>query len=210
MTVSNRPPVIGSYKKPPAPAAVEAEEDLEIVDKRPKADTPASSLSEGIQEELKDSIDRTKKTAEKAKSYEEILSERDISLQKAHAIVDAMLERGFYEETMSVTRSSTVTFRTRVHADYVRYLRALELYNPKYVEEQQEIQIRYFLAASIVSFKGHSFNKAKDASDDEFFDTKLDWLSNQPESLVRLLATKLSKFDQQIQIVMSEGVVENF
>lgn len=204
-------PVIGSYRRPPtAPDGANntaPEPEPEIIDKRPKVATPSGSLSEGVQEDLKSSIDRTKEAAEKAKSYKEILSERDIPLSKAHAIVDGMLEKGFYEETLAFTSNTTVTFRTRAHSDYVRYLRALETYNPKFVEEQQEIQIRYFLAASLVAFKGVTFAE-KDP--EKLFDAKLDWIEKQPERLVNLLATKLSKFDVQIQVVMSEGVVENF
>jgi len=203
----NKAPVIGSYKKPQVP---EQEVDLEIVDKRQKVETPATSLSTGVQEDLKDSIDRTKDGVEKSKSYDEILSEHDITVQKAHTVVDAMLEKGFYEESVPITKSVVATFRTRAHADYVRYLRALETYNPKYVEEQQEIQIRYFLAASLVSFKGVTFKIASGEDAEKFFDRKLEWIEAQPETVIRLMAVKLSKFDQQIQTIMSEGIVENF
>lgn len=202
-------PVIGSYKKPIVPADAEKHDETEpqIVDKRPKVDSPTKALSEGVQEDLKDSIERTKAAAEKAKTYEEILSDHDISLSKAHAIVDAMLEKGFYEETLPVTKTVNATFRTRTQADYVRYLRALEIYNPKYVEEQQEIQIRYFLGSSLLAFKGVTFTNT---DPEKLFDEKIEWLEKQPERIVNLLATKLSKFDKQVQIVMSEGVVENF
>lgn len=205
--MSMKAPVIGSYKKPQVP---EQEPDLEIVDKRQKVETPTTSLSTGVQEDLKESIDRTKQGIEKSKSYEEILSEHGITIQKAHTVVDAMLEKGFYEEPVAITKSVVSTFRTRAHADYVRYLRALEVYNPKYVEEQQEIQIRYFLAASLVSFKGTAFVQGQNEDAEKFFDRKLEWIHAQAEPVIRLLANKLSKFDQQIQTIMSEGVVENF
>jgi len=207
--MSSPAPVIGSYRKPATTgeARTDASPEPQIVDNRPKVESPSRSLTEGVQEDLKSSIDRTKDAAEKAKTYAEILSERDIPLAKAHAIVDGMLEKGYYEETVGFTLNTTVTFRTRAHADYVRYLRALETYNPKFVEEQQEIQIRYYLAASLVAFKGVTFPE-KDP--EKLFDSKLDWIQAQPERVINLLATKLSKFDQQIQVVMSEGIVENF
>lgn len=202
--MSLKTPLVGSYKKAEQAAIPE---NFEIVDKRTKVESPTNSLSEGVQEDLKDSISRTKDSVEKAKSYQELLSDHDISLTKAHTIVDSMLEKGFYEETISVTNKTNVTFRTRAHSDYIRYLRALESYNPKYVEEQQEIQIRYFLAASLVAFKGTTFTAT---ATEDIFDTKITWIEKQPERLVHLLASKLSTFDKQIQIVMSEGVVENF
>lgn len=207
--MSSPAPVIGSYRKPAVASDVrpDAMTEPQIIDNRLKVESPSRSLTEGVQEDLKSSIDRTKDAAEKAKTYSEILSERDIPLSKAHAIVDAMLEKGFYDETLEVTKAITVTFRTRTQADYIRYLRALEVYNPKFVEEQQEIQIRYFLAASLVAFKGHVFTHT-DA--EKLYELKLAWLEKQPERLVSLLASKLNKFDQRIQVVMSEGVVENF
>lgn len=207
--MSSPAPVIGSYRKPATTgeARTDASPEPQVVDNRPKVESPSRSLTEGLQEDLKSSIDRTKDAAEKAKTYAEILSERDIPLAKAHAIVDAMLEKGFYDETLEITKSTSVTFRTRTHSDYIRYLRAVEVYNPKFVEEQQEIQIRYFLAASLVAFKGQTFTHPEA---DKLFDSKLEWLEKQPERLVSLLAVKLNKFDQKIQLVMSEGIVENF
>ena len=192
-------PMIGSYRNP-------SKEQSE-----PK--TPSQSLAEGVQEEIKDSVALTDPITKKALSYEEILSKKEISLAKAHAIVDAMLERGFYEESLKVTQTVSVTFRTRTHNDYVRYLRALELFSPKYIAEQNELQIRYFLAASLAAFKGKTFSHPKisdtDASD-EAFSERLTWVTQQPESIVNILASKLSKFDDTIHTVMSEGVVENF
>lgn len=203
-------PIIGSYKRPQNAEKAQEEKDVEIVDKRPKVESPAKNLSEGIQQDLQDSIDVTKSNTEKAKTYEELLAENDIPLQKAHTIVDALLERGVYEETVAVTQRITATFRTRTHGDYVRYLRALELYNPKYVEEQQELQLRYFLAASLLTYKGKSVVDKKYENPEEDFDARLKWVETQADSLIRLLATKLHKFDTVITVVMSEGVVENF
>jgi len=169
-------------------------------------------MKEGIQEDLRESLENTQGVTKKAQTYEDILKERDISLDKAHAIVDQMLEKGFYEETFPIKLPApapiTVTFRTRLHSDYVKFLRALEVYMPKYMEEQREIQTRYFLAASLVQYKGKRFKTGADA-DKEFEDT-LTWIEAQPERLIFLLANKLHAFDLQIQAVMSEGVVENF
>ena len=208
---------VGSYRRENAPSQAKSKpenlEDLQIVDKREKVETPTSVLSEGIQEDLKDSIDNTKTGAERAKTYEQILEERGLTLEKAHAIVDSMLEKGFYEETLSIQLPTkvpiTVTFRTRTQGDYIRYLRALEAYSPKFVEEQREIQLRYFLASSIIAFKGKTF-KAKDTDEDKFFDEKLSWIEAQPERIVNLLGAKLNVFDMQVLAALNEGAVENF
>ena len=193
-------PMIGSYRK-------SSEEG-----NTPK--TPSQNLAEGVQEEIKDSAALADPITKKALSYADILEAKSIEITKAHSIVDSMLEKGFYTDTLPVTKSVSVTLRTRTHNDYVRYLRALELHNPKFVAEQNELQIRYFLAASLVSFKGKSFEHPVPTSDidkiNDAFDVRLEWITQQPESIVNLLASKLSKFDEVIHTVMSEGVVENF
>ena len=194
-------PMIGSYRDP-----AKAKEEI------PK--TATQGLAEGVQEEIKDSAALADPIAKKAISYEEILAKKDITRAKAHSIVDAMLEKGFYEDTLTVTKNASVTFRTRTHNDYVRYLRALELYNPKFVAEQNELQIRYFLAASLVVFKGKTFKHTPANGDSDAvsadFEERLTWVTQQPESIINILAAKLSKFDDIIHTVMSEGVVENF
>jgi len=171
-------------------------------------------MHEGIQEDLRQDVEGTQDTAEKAQSYEDILAENDIEKSHAQSIVDAMLTQGYYEETVPVTKTTTVTLRTRAYEDYQRYLRGLELINPRFVEEQQEIMGRYFLAASLVAFKGevfvHTEPTATPKEREDAFDTRMAWLSSQSERLVNLLISKLSKFDRTIQVVMSEGVVENF
>jgi len=204
MTESERrPPMIGSYKDPAKAGTPNA-----------SVDSPAVKLAEGVQNEIKKDIEDNKQGAVKAQGYQEILEEAEISIQKAHAIVDDLLTKGYYEEDIKITKTTYVTFKTRTQADYRRYLRALEVVGPKFIDEQQEIQLRYFLAASLVSFKGQKFETDKSNGRDDgvsdAFNKKLDWLNNQPDSLVTLLAVKLSKFDRMVKVVMSEGVVENF
>jgi len=207
-------PLIGSYTNP-NPSSPEPKSDApQIVDKRKKVDTPATKMHEGIQEELKQDVEQSQDNIEKTKSYEEILADNDVEKTKAQAIVDSILIDGFYEEAMQVTKTTTVTLRTRGYEAYKRYLRALEFINPKYVEEQNEIQIRYFLAASLVSFKGQTFTHvaptAEEKEREDAFDARLDWITKQNERIIHLLAGKLNRFDRVVQIVMSEGVVENF
>jgi hypothetical protein len=74
---------------------------------------------------------------------------------------------------------------------------------------------RYYLAASLVAFKGQTFthpevSKSKPEVVEQAFQDRLEWIEKQGEALIFLLAQKLSKFDRVIQVVMSEGVVENF
>jgi DNA-directed RNA polymerase specialized sigma54-like protein len=207
-------PLIGSYSNPDQSEGPKESAVPNIIDKREKTASPATHMHEGIQEDLKQGIEQSTDGIEKAKTYEEILAENDIEKTTAQAIVDAILTEGYYEETLQVTKSSSVTLRTRGYEDYKRYLRALEFINPKYVEEQTEIQIRYFLASSLVAFKGTAFSHAPpDAEEQEredAFNVRMVWISRQGERVINLLANKLTKFDRVVSIVMSEGVVENF
>jgi len=202
-----KPAVIGSYKNP--------KEKMQVEDKRPVENTPAKELIDGATSEMERDVEDARDPIEKAKSYDEILSENDISRTKATVIIDDLLTRGHYEEDIPITQSVYLTLRTRTHDDYRRYLRALELTNPRFVDEQREIQMRYFIAASLVSFKGQTFEHPvqKVGSDrviEKAFEARLEWISSQPEVVVTLIAMKLNKFDRMIQVVMSEGVVENF
>jgi hypothetical protein len=203
-----RPGVIGSYKDPKARAT-------QIEDKRSPDATPAKSLVEGVTNEMQRDVDEAKEPLEKAKSYEEILEENDISRSKATAIVDDLLTKGFYEEDIAITSTAYVTLRTRSHSDYRRYLRALEVNAPRYADEQNEIQMRYFIAASLVHFKGRGFEHPEQKIGNEravetAFGERLSWIETQPERVIGLIALKLHKFDRMIQVVMSEGVIENF
>jgi hypothetical protein len=159
-------------------------------------------------------VSEGKDAAARAKSYDEILSDNEISKNKASAIVDDLLTKGFYQEDIPLTSSVFLTLRTRTHADYRRYLRQLEIDSPRYIDEQHEIQMRYFVAASLVAYKGQEFahpsHRATQAEIDELFKKRLDFVEGLPERVVALIASKLAKFDRVVQIVMSEGVVENF
>lgn len=211
-------PLIGAYANPTpesTPAAAPPVADAVITDKRPaKVETPALNMQVGIESDLLQDVSATQATVAKAKTYSEILADNEIDETKAQTIVDSILTEGFYEEAVLVTKRTTVTLRTRSYGSYQRYLRALELINPHYVEEQQGIMIRYFLAASLVAFKGHTFAHAPEgatpAEEEKFFDIRLDWITRKNERVINLLAAKLNKFDRMVQVVMSEGVVENF
>lgn len=193
---------IGDFKKP-------------AVKMSPDAITAAKAMSEGIQEELKDSIKTVKSQEEKLKDYKEILKEAKISVDEAQIIVDDILMKGAYEETVNITKRVSVTFKTRTQKDIIRYHNHLEARAPRYEAEVREIMARYFLAASLVRFadqKLHHVDEEKVGEDRqlEAFHSRLEWIEKQPERTIALLIDKLSAFDQKISVVMSEGVVENF
>ncbi len=125
-----------------------------------------------------------------------------------------MMTKGYYAEDVQITKKISATFRTRNHNDYLRYHNALQIINPKYRQEEDEIALRYCIAGSLVRFNDTVFtHPPTTAAEDqirEAFDKRLDWVEKQPERLTALLAVKLNRFDQKIAVVMSEGVIENF
>ena len=190
-------PKIGSYKK------------------QPEVQTPAKSLVEGVQADLGQQIEESKDIVEASKSYEEILKEAEISLDDAQSIVDDMLLQGYYEESYPLTKRVSVTFRTRTQADYVRYSIALEAISPKFVDQLQELMVRYFLAGSLVRFGDQNLpypDRTKENLEkvNDAFDKRLEWIESQPERIVALLAQKLNKFDKKVAVVLSEGVANFF
>jgi len=207
-------PRIGSYSKPGAAPQTPSTGTQPITEVKKPQETPAKSLVDGAQEEMRRDVSEGKDAAERAKSYDEILSDNDISKSKASAIVDDLLTKGFYQEDIQLTSTAYLTLRTRTHADYRRYLRQVEIDSPRYIDEQHEIQMRYFVAASLVAFKGQEFahptHRASATEVEELFKKRLDFIEQLPERVVALISSKLAKFDRVVQIVMSEGVVENF
>jgi len=203
--------MIGNYRRPQAKpskstAAASAPEK--------PAENSTSQLVEGVTTEFKHELSEGKKSASKVKSYKEILKDSNISDTEAQSIVDDMLTKGYYEKIINVTKTTTATFRSRSQSDYKRYLRALDAFSPKFSDDVTEIQQRYYLTASIVTFKGLKFqhvdNPKLEDEVEEAFNKRLAWVEALPEQLFLLLVGKLAYFDNTIAIVMSEGVVENF
>lgn len=198
---------IGNYA-PPAGA------DNKETEKAKAPNTPAGAIAQGIEEDLSHDVKETKVQAEKAKTYLDILKDNNVEVDEAQAIVDDMMTKGYYAESIQITKRITATFRTRNHNDYLRYHTALQVLNPKYRQEEDEIALRYCLAGSLVRFDKTEFvHPGPKTPEDEVrtsFDNRLEWVEKQPERLTALLATKLNRFDQKIAVVMSEGVIENF
>lgn len=176
--------------------------------------TPIGGMQDGIEQALQDSVQADEEVVNLAVSFEDRLKEEGIPLKVASAIVDSLFTEGHYEETVTLSKAVTVTFRTRKLEDYDRYVRALESANLKYRTSQEALKAEYFLTASIRAYRGELLyypgDKASPAEIEDAFTKRLNWLNTQNELVVNLLTNKLNQFDRKIQIVMSEGVVENF
>lgn len=201
---------IGDFKDP------DEKEDESIQGERKGQETPAKRMVDGIQANMETMVSTRENSAEKAEDWRDRLKSKGISLEKAHSIIDDLLTKGYYEESFDITSRVSVTFRTRSQYDFQRYMRALDIVNPRFNDEMQEIAMRYFVAASLVRFKDKEFEHPElagaegKASVDAAFEERMDWVEKQPAQLVVLLSQKLHAFDEMIAAIFSEGVIENF
>jgi len=180
----------------------------------PTPTTPSGAVAKGIEADLEDDIKENIGREAKNRTYIEILKDSNVTVDEAQVIVDDLMTKGYYSEEVQITKKITATFRTRNHNDYLRYSIALQLLNPKFRQEEDELALRYCLVGSLVRFNktnfAHPVTKTPPEEAQRMFDERLDWVEAQPERLTALLSVKLRRFDEKIMVVMSEGVAENF
>jgi len=180
----------------------------------PTPTTPSGAVVKGIEADLEEDIKENVAREAKNRTYIEILKDSNVTVDEAQAIVDDLMTKGYYSEEVQITKKITATFRTRNHSDYLRYSTALQLLNPKFRQEEDELALRYCLVGSIARFNttnfAHPGSKTPPDEAQKMFDARLDWVEAQPERLTALLSVKLRRFDEKVMVVMSEGVAENF
>jgi len=140
-----------------------------------------------------------------AERYRKRLADAKISLPKAHAVYDAVLDKGYYEEYVRI-RTRRAVIRTRNYEDQLRIQTALENYQPRTAMGHDEIVSRYNLAASLYEWDGKVLKHDTDAD----FDAILLLIRKMPQPLVALLYDALAKFDHQVMIIFSEGATDSF
>lgn len=141
-----------------------------------------------------------------AERYRALLKERNISLDEADAIYDAVLSKGYYEEYVRLRGNHRAVFRTRQYADNLRLQTALEMNKPQLVLSQDELITRYNLSASLYEWDG----KPLKHDTEQDFDAVMTLIQNMPAPLYSVLARELSKFDSKIMAIFSEGAEQNF
>jgi hypothetical protein len=158
--------------------------------------TPAKAVAEAVEKGLEKDVAATEDGTEKALTYEEILKEEGIDIS----------------EDVKITDNTTVRFRTRNYADYVRWTKAMETERPAYVDEKSEITLRYFLAASLERYRDEAFDFPTGSPKDEetAFKARHERVLKFPEPVVELLGRKLNRFDTKVRICLNDGAVESF
>jgi hypothetical protein len=150
---------------------------------------------------------------EKQKLYEAGLKAVGIKKQEAKAVMDEMLQKGFFVKTYRLSSTITVGLRTRTYYDVQRTLRFAETESPRIPLHVNDLMFRYNLAASLHSFGSTNFvfPPNRDVEDREkAFDKRLDFIFDLPIPVVTRLNKMLVDFDDKMNAVLSEGAVEDF
>lgn len=205
----------GNYRKPKPKPVSSAERDVDIRAGAPAAaaPSPGATLATAVEKNLEREVSETEEGAERALTFEERLKAANVTLAEAREIRDALLIDGFYSEQIRLSQNTAVVFRTRNYRDFVRFHQAVDRYQPKFVDERNEIALRYFLAGSLVSYRDEIFDhpESRDIKVlEEAFDKRHARVLDFPEPVMRLLAQKLHEFDAKVQLCLSEGSVEDF
>ena len=204
-----------AVKNPPASGTAITSSDRKAVD--PDIDpqfVPKATLDELEAQQRMKLYGTAMEQLEPVVDYQAYLKGEGISEDDAATIVDDLITQGYYEERVTVTKRSTVLFRTRKQNDTLRLQRAIEVQRPLFRDAMDELVVRYNMAASLAAFKDMDFKfpEEDDTSDVEenLFDVRLNYVAKMPGALFSALSMKLAKFDRKIMTVMREGVAENF
>ena len=185
-----------------------------VVEMAPQGVSPTKDALEQAERKLEVATLQDEATLKPMVSYEERLKEVGVSKSKASEIIDAVLLKGYYAEDVQITKSIKARFRTRNARDTKRAQEQIEAQRLTYDVHYSEILARLLLSASIERFADDVFTHmprgAKhDAIEKAFFDL-MSYVESLSDPAMRLLITKLSKFDRMISVVLEEGSIENF
>lgn len=169
---------------------------------------------EAAEQNLESEANAAEAALKPLKSYEERLKEVKVTKEQAADIIDSVLMKGFWSETVPVTSRINLRLRTRSARDTRRIQDYLEVARPQYDAHYNEILSRMTLAASLEQFGKDVFTfPGKDAKTEEYeeaFHKRSQYIESLADPALRLLFMKLWTFDEKIRVILSEGTIENF
>lgn len=176
---------------------------------KPRTEAPAKPVEEEkvvdpVEAPVEDEVDPDMLTP--AERYRAELKKRNVSLEDAAAIYDAVLSKGYYEEYVRLRGNHRAVFRTRQYDDHLRLQTILEMQKPQLIISQEELITRYNLAASLFEWDG----KVLKHDNDTDFENAMRLVKALPAPIFTVLARELSKFDAKVMAVFAEGAEENF
>lgn len=149
------------------------------------------------------------------RTYEDQLRDAGITREEAARIVDAIMEKGSWSESVQITKSVAARLRTRCSLDRTRAMGRVEAARPSYDAHYYDLMNKLLLAASLESFGAMKFaHPARDAKPEEVeaaFDARFRYLDAViADPAYQLLLRAFLRFEDKIRLVTQEGVVENF
>jgi hypothetical protein len=217
--MNNKPPIVGDFRSTTsnaprtAPVTVNTVEgDAPVMSSTALSNVQPGTISDPVQYEAakaRGSISETPSVGKEltpAELYQNRLKDAGIDLLQARSILDAVISGGYYEESFTLAGRKG-TFRTRSYANQRRIAKALEVENPATGYAQNELIVRYNLAASLVEWAG---NRYYTGNDEKQFQDKLVGLDDFPGPVITLLSNELAKFDAKMMIVFSDGAIDSF
>lgn len=148
-------------------------------------------------------------------SFEEKLKAAGLTRDQASEIIDAVLLKGFWAEDIKVTSKIKVRLRTRNARDTKRAQEILEAQRFTMDAHYSESWFRLLLAASLEQFGDDKFvhpNYRKDGFEaiEKAYQDRIVYVEGLPDPALRVLFSKLSKFDNRVAVALEEGSIENF
>lgn len=176
------------------------------------APAPAPAAAEPAQDPRQLAIEQLRAAeqlvADVGARYLRNLENHDISLGKARDIIDTVVVRGaVYTSTYELIRGLNVTFRTRPAGAEATVHALLEHQRIVTQDRYNHELAKLLLAFSVVAIGDHVFEVPTAESPNA---KTLDYLSKIPSPLFRLLNARLRKFEEMIEVALSDGYVENF
>lgn len=185
-----------------------------VVDPPKTGTSPTKDALDRAEQNLEESVQKDEATLKPMVSYEERLKEIGVTKHKAAEIIDAVLLKGFYAEDVQVTKSIKARFRTRNARDTRRAQEQIEAQRLTYDVHYSEMLARLLLASSLERFAEdqlvHMPRGTKSEDIEKAFFNRMSYVEALSDPAMRLLITKLAKFDRMIGVVLEEGSIENF
>ena len=140
--------------------------------------------------------------------YLEALTELKMTADEAANIVDALITKGYAEETFVINKKFQVRFRTRSQDVTNRIDKALADSKPEFNASYANVVAVHNVSASLVRY--NTFEMKPYESDIEF-EKSLKFIQKLPQPVFQILVSALTRFDQKMMVATnSSAVIANF
>lgn len=147
--------------------------------------------------------------------WREAITKAGLTEEQAHRILDAIVEKGFYQQEFRVFHGRIrVMLRTRDSSTLRRIADVLDMARTNDPRVHQQLTSRVLLIDSLASYQTQKFEfaTANDGSErvQSYFDTRARFVDTLPATVYDALCGALYKFDQAVLAATSEGDTEAF